>query len=75
MKTKNMEKSIVELIDKYLQEFQIFADLFRNLGWKHPRVHLSQPDTEHLVLTLRDDTDSSCACKETLTKCASSEQK
>lgn len=75
MKTKNMEKSIVELIDKYLQEFQIFADLFRNLGWEHPRVHLSQPDTEHLVLTLRDDTDSSCACKETLTKCASSEQK
>ena len=77
MEITKMEKSSmgVEFIDKHLQEFQIFADLFRDLGWEHPHVHLSQPDTECLVLTLRDDADSSCACKETLTKCASNEQK
>lgn len=65
----------VEFIDKHLQEFQIFTDLFRDLGWKHPRVHLSQPDSDHLILTVRDDVDNSCACKETLTRCASNEQK
>ena len=77
MEITKMEKSSmgVEFIDEHLQEFQIFADLFRDLGWGHPRVHLSQPDTERLVLTLRDDADSSCACKETLTRCASNEQK
>lgn len=77
MEITKMEKSSmgVEFIDEHLQEFQIFADLFRDLGWEHPRVHLSQPDTERLVLTLRDDADSSCACKETLTRCASNEQK
>ena len=77
MEINKMEKSNmgVEFIDEHLQEFQIFADLFRDLGWEHPRVHLSQSDTERLVLTLRDDADSSCACKETLTKCASNEQK
>lgn len=77
MEITKMEKSSmdVEFIDKHLQEFQIFADLFRDLGWGHPRVHLSQPDTERLVLTLRDDADSSCACKEALTRCAFNEQK